>query len=122
DLLLTLPACSSLAGRLIAPEGASFEGLSLFAAPAPAPSPQATLNDLTTKQVARDKTAVQIAADGSFRTGPLALGETQVALRLAHATIPLGFHAAKDTDPVSIDLGRVTSAAGAETHHDFDAR
>ncbi len=121
DLVLTLPPCSSLVGRIIAPEGASFEGLSLFAAPAQAAS-KVTMNDLATKQVAREKTAVGIASDGSFRTGPLALGEMQVALRLARATIPLGFHAAKDTDDVSIDLGRVTLTAGAETHHDFDAR
>jgi hypothetical protein len=119
DLVLTLPACSSLAGRLIAPDGASFDGLTVLALP---PEPNAAEPRRRIARVTEAKTAVPIAADGSFRTGPLALGETRVSLRLASVMLPFGFDTALASRATTIDLGVVTIAAGAETQHDFDVR
>jgi hypothetical protein len=118
DVELALPAHSYLAGRLIAPEGASFEGLSLFALPAA--DAHADVDEIAW-EAGGDKVNA-VAADGTFRIGPLALGEARVSLRLASATLPFGFHGSTRTQAATIDLGRVTIVAGAETKHDFDLR
>lgn len=118
-LELALPSCSYLVGRLIAPEGATFEGLSLFAGP---PEADAREPGRQASPFLKEKVATSIAADGSFRAGPLALGEAQVSLLLAGVMIPAGFHSAFGSAAVSVDLGRVTIVAGAENLHDFDVR
>ena len=119
DVLMQLPACAFLTGRLIAPEGASFEGLSLIAAPA-ANEPGAAPRELA--WTAREKAAAPIAADGSFRAGPCPVGEVRVVLSLPHVVVSHSFHSSSGRYPDPIELGRVQLAAGQDTHRDFDVR
>jgi hypothetical protein len=119
DLVLEVPACAFLTGRLIAPDGASFEGLSLLVSPAANESAAARQ---AIEWTAREKAAVPISADGSFRAGPCPVGEAIVALSLPVVTVQLSFHSSTGRMPDAIELARVQLDAGKDMQHDFDVR
>jgi hypothetical protein len=115
DVILELPAAAWLAGRVIGPEGASYDGLALVAMPIGQERSPARA-----WRMSRDA-AVGLAADGSFRTPELPAGKANVSLRLPDAHVPTSFSGSAGLSGGQIDLGQIDLPPG-ETRCDFDLR
>ncbi|MCE9596148.1 MAG: carboxypeptidase-like regulatory domain-containing protein [Planctomycetes bacterium] len=116
---LTLPASGFVHGRVLAPEGASLAGIRLRFVPDSFPG--ATKGRVFDFDWAR-KLCADLAADGSYRAGPLPAGGVSAALAVEHVFVPSGFEGSESTTGDEIDLGRFDLTPGADEEHDFDVR
>ncbi|MBL8857441.1 MAG: carboxypeptidase regulatory-like domain-containing protein [Planctomycetes bacterium] len=118
EIELQLPARAWLVGRLIAPEGAPLAAMKVSAAPVL--DPKANPNARRFMLFGKDDVSSPIAADGSFRVGPIPPGEAIVSVllpELKRATSRSGW---SSSPGASIELGRVELPANVETRRDFE--
>ncbi len=117
---VVMPAPAFLVGKLIGPEGARFDGLRLVARPAEQKENEHAAWRNREFVFLYDAAAV-IAADGTFKHGPLPAGESAVSLCLPTVEVPR-VHGSSGSEGMQQFLGTVTLLPGQETHKDFDLR
>ncbi len=121
DVELAFPALGRLRGRVLGPEGASFDGLSLYARPARETTEQG-VRDLPTYRywTPPEDLRTPISADGSYAMDALEAGATQVTLEFPMVIRPtIGDGRSHETGAWT-ELGTVDVRADADTQHDFD--
>jgi hypothetical protein len=120
EVEVALPAPAWLSGKLIGPEGASFENLRMQAMPVTKDEDEAErIRDALF--FSRDEATVTVSPTGAFRIGPLPIGEVSVSLVLPELVIPHE-NGSSTVNGASIDLGSVALSAEGDTHKDFDVR
>ncbi len=119
DVEIVLPAPATLVGKVIAPDGASFDGLRVLAMPV---SPNAQVKRMRDRLVMSDHdgTTAPITA-GVFRTGTLPAGEVAVRVLLPEIVVPVESGHSRFAGQM-IDFGTLVLPADTETHREFDIR
>lgn len=117
---LVLPASGFLVGRLIGPDGARFDGLSLSAQRS-TPQVDKFAAFLESSSIEGGSRA-SVESDGNFRLGPLPAGEIVVRLDYPEVEMATGFNSSMGTPGPQRVLGTVVIEPGGDTRHDFDLR
>jgi hypothetical protein len=119
EVEIALPAEAWLSGKLIVPDGATFEDLRVLAMP--------VMEDGAEADRMRDaayfrpsEATVPISTAGTFRIGPLPAGDVSARLQLPRIVIPGKYRGSSDQP--AIDLGTITLSASGDTTHEFDLR
>ena len=122
DVELALPAVGRLRGRVLGPEGASYEGLSLYARPARETTEEGS-KDLPTYRcwTPPQELRAPLSADGSFDLS-LEAGANQVTLEFPMVLRPTGFNSTAHEEGAWVELGTVDVRPDGDTVHDFDLR
>ena len=117
---LVLPASGFLVGRLIGPDGARFDGLSLSAQRSTPQSDKfaAMLESSSIEGGSR----VPVGPDGNFRLGPLPAGLIVVRLDYPDVEFATGFNSTSGTSGPQRVLGNVVIEPRGDTRQDFDLR
>ncbi|MBL8858791.1 MAG: carboxypeptidase regulatory-like domain-containing protein [Planctomycetes bacterium] len=120
DIELTLPSRSWLRGRLLAPPGMSFDGMSVIVASTEIRNrdPFAAHSNAMFGQ--KDELASDIGPDGSFSCGPIPAGEAVVTVHMPEILTTSGVSGAASVPGPSIDLGTIELAPNVETRRDFE--
>lgn len=121
DVELPLPPRAWLSGKLLAPEGTSFAGLTAIAIPKSVldKDPHAERNRIF---FGKDDAATDIGADGTFRLGPLPPGEVQVTVRMPDSPYSHGTSGWSTVQGRGIEVGNVMLEPNGETVQEFDFR
>lgn len=118
---LTIPDVGRLVGRLIAPEGATFEGLAVEVAPRASDVSEPTLRVQRTMAMG-DAGLLSIAADGGFVSGVLPVGDVDVSLVPSQRRIATGDRTWTRSMAPATELDTVRIVADGDTRHEFDVR
>ncbi|MCI0585269.1 MAG: hypothetical protein L0323_00350 [Planctomycetes bacterium] len=113
---ILLPGFGSLRGRVLGPPGARFGGFQVSA------RPDEDHPDEPFYWHEHEPPVAEVAADGSFRVGPVPAGRVRVSARLGQALLPEGFNSRWGTEGATLELGRVEVREGPDTEAEFDLR
>ena len=121
DVDLVLPASGWLVGRVLGIDAAETGGCSLVILPTAMTQEERSVLEA---QVQFDREGPQnpVAADGSFRAGPLRAGKSSVAFQFPQITVHNGPNTSFGMPGATIALGEVEIPAGGELRQEFDLR
>lgn len=117
---VVLPEPAYLAGRLIGPEGASFDGIRMRATPTSKDEDEAE-RMIDMLFFAGEDSAVPVSATGAFRIGPMPVGDVAVSLLMPGVVVPVE-NGSSTVEGPSLELGNVLLSADGDTVRDFDIR
>jgi hypothetical protein len=116
---LVLPPSGWLVGRVIGFEEAPLAGCALVVLPADASPEERALSE--SRSSTPGKVLLNpIAPDGSFRAGPLRIGQSSVRLQYPAVTVRYGQSSLSSMPGSTIELGQVEISPGGELRRDFD--
>ncbi|HET6201686.1 MAG TPA: carboxypeptidase-like regulatory domain-containing protein [Planctomycetota bacterium] len=113
---ILLPDFGHLRGKVLGPPGARFDGLQMSA------RPDEDHPDEPFYWLEHEPPVAEVAADGSFRVGPLPAGRVRVSARLGQVFLPTGFDSSTGTEGATLELARVEVREGPDTEAEFDLR
>jgi RNA polymerase sigma-70 factor (ECF subfamily) len=122
DVELAYPAFGGLKGRVLGPEGASFEGLSLYARPANESTAQGVRDRPMYFWTPPQDLRTPISADGSYDMDALEAGTTRVTLEFPMVTRPTTGDGFASDLGAWVELGTFDVPHDAVTQRDFDLR
>lgn len=121
EIEVQVPAFGYLVGRLVGPEGTSFNGLSILVQPS-AKDQEQDIHKAADFFVSRRDLEVPVAANGTFRAGPVPAGECEVSMCMPPIEIPSGENGSMTTEGMAVSLGVVTLVPDTDTDREFDVR
>jgi hypothetical protein len=121
NLELRLPSSGTLSGRLIGPEGASFEGLQVKLQLRVTDADPWASHFRSFDGLRGDLPSELNTTTGEFRVGPVAAGTYAVSLSSGKFEIPHGFDGSSTFEGPSVPLGEVELTSGT-VERDFDVR
>lgn len=116
---LELPQMTWLQGRVLVPDGAKLDEVRLLVVPDSFPG---AIDGVVSSGASRDRLAVKLELDGTYRVGPLPVGTATVLLQTPDTCLPNGFSGSATSGAPINSLGKVVLARSALNVHDFDAR
>lgn len=120
EVVLVLPGWGRLHGRVRVPDAEAASSVRLnFTPRGVSPEEQQRLSMGMMRE--RERYTFELAADGSYTTGPLPAGKCAVVLSLPMYSVKTE-RWRQSIGAGEIELGYVLVVAGADTAHDFDAK
>ena len=114
EVVLALPASGRLRGRLLLPQGASCEGMTLRMEPTTAPALAMRFMDRFI--------SLELQPDGSFEAASLPLGEAQLSLHAPDLEVPFTRSSGTVVDGPDLELPSVVIGPGRTTEIEVDLR